>query len=948
MPRPKLPLLVFTLLLTTAASAQSPACQAPVLKPLAPGTSLFNDKQELKLANILHRRAEQELKMMDEPSLTGELQRVGERIAGSFPNTGVQFHYYVIDLPEANAFSQPGGNIYFSRKLIAFFHTEDELAGVMAHEMGHIVTHQGVIAISREMREVLGVKELGDDDDVEEKYNQLLDSYGKKPGAFHHNQSESHEQIDADQVAVFALGAAGYDVKTLPAFWDRFSENRGKKGNFFSDMFGATTEEQRRFRDMLKNAAAVAPECVGKHPQVSQEDFKRWQSAVLTYSGIGHPEKLDALIERKALIPPLRSELTRLRISPDGKYVLVQDPASIAVLNRADLKPLFRIDADEARSVQFSEDSKLVTFYSMLLGASPRIEVWSIADKSLRNVYEVRVPKGCVEATLSPNGKYFACAMISGARFEGGVNFDLRIYNVETGEPTLTKKDFFTAYPEMARRFLLEILAYGEETELYLGALHFTPDSKYLLFGCEDSQLAFESENGNKLSLPGSIKSIMRDDFTFLDGGRMAGQGGDKGDRGAVVKFPSGEVIYSNLNMGITFVEGAAHGDYVTVSPVNEFASAILDLKQNKYLVGTKKGVLDIYDTQFIREKISGQLTMSDIVSHQDLGSVDLAEGPLGRVVAADASDDLNYIAISGTIRGAVWNVKQGTRVAHLRRFDAVGVDDSGFMVADFPEEGKSKRQFAQVDTVSNAANSFDAESGVFAREAGPYLVTRIPPAKDVWNRDVTCQVKSIRDNKILWERKFPSGINRAFAAPANDSLVFVYDVEDDDGKVALDKNIELRNKVQALKTREHAYAIEALELKTGKPVGMTAIDTGKGSFRLRNAFTAGRSLVISDTSDRVQVFGFDGVRIGRLQAHDAIVTRDGRLLAANQGRGRIAIYDLEKFRLLDLLEFNSLVATAKFSTAGDRLLVVTRDQKAYYFDTKALHRAEQVAATTH
>jgi hypothetical protein len=928
-------------------SAQSSACQAPVLRPTATGLNLFSDKQEMDLAAVLHRQVEQDVMMIEDEALTGELQRVGDRLAQSFPKTGIKFHYYVVDIPQANAFSQSGGNIYFSRKLIAFLRNEDELAGVMAHEMGHIVTHQGTIEISRQMRSVLGITQLSDSDDIEQRYNELLDSYRKKPGAFRHKDSEEHDQLDADQVSVYALGAAGYDVKSLSAFWDRFTENKGKKGNFLTDMFGGTTEEQRRFRDMLKNASALSPECIGKHSELSPADFKKWQTAVLTYDGIGHSEKLHGLISRKSLNPPLRSELVRVKVSSDGKYILAQDQSSITVLDRQRLEPMFRIDADDARSVQFSEDSKQITFYTLELFSSPRIEIWDVAEHVMHAAYELRIPHGCNQAALSPNGQLFACISPSEVGIFGGVPMNLRVMNVETGDINFEKKGFFTA---QGLSLFLRLLAMFDDDadsngELLVGAMKFSPDSKYLLFGRPDLALAFETASGAKYNLPTSIKNIMQGDYSFMDANRIVGVGGDKGEKGAMLKFPTGEVIYSNLMMGLTHIDGAAKGDFVLLHPLKEYAVGVFDPKQNKYLIASKRPAVAIYEGEYIRERMDGELATFDLGTREELKKVDLKEGPLGRITAATASDDLNFVALSGTVRGAVWNVDKGTRAVHLRRFNAIDVDNSGFALADFPVEGEAKRQFALIDTAKNSSSSFEEDPDSKMTQAGPYLLTRIPAKKGEFKKNVNFQVKSIRTNAELWHRNFNDGTPSFFVSPENDSLVFVYDVNDQYGKAAIQGSEELRARVQALKTREHAYVMESVDLKTGKSRGFTAIDTGKGSFRLRDAFFAGRNLVVADTQDRVQVFGFDGTREVRFQSHGAVVSNDGRLLAASIGRGKVAIYDLEKFRQVEELDFASKVSMARFSKACDRLLVVTRDQKVYYFDTKQLLSGQQVAS---
>jgi tricorn protease-like protein len=74
--------------------------------------------------------------------------------------------------------------------------------------------------------------------------------------------------------------------------------------------------------------------------------------------------------------------------------------------------------------------------------------------------------------------------------------------------------------------------------------------------------------------------------------------------------------------------------------------------------------------------------------------------------------------------------------------------------------------------------------------------------------------------------------------------------------------------------------------------------------------------------------------------------TRDGRVLAISVGRGKLAIYDLQAFKKVNELDFASRLAMFRFSSDSSRLLVITRDQKAYYFDTKQLLAGPQVAVS--
>lgn len=936
--------LVAVLLFISSLQGQSNPCQAPVLKPLPAGADLFNDEQEMELGAISHRGIEQDMKVIEDEKLVGELRKVGDRISQHLPANGIKFHYYIVDVPEANAFSMAGGYIYFTRKIVASFRSEDELAAVMAHEMGHIVTHQIAITISKQMRNVLGIQQVTDIDDVDSRFNELHDSYGKKPGAFKRTNVEK-EQLDADQVSMYALAAAGYDAHAFPGWWDRFTENKGKTGGFLSDLTGGTTEEQRRFRDMLKNASALQSSCLGKPPEQDAAAFKQWQNDVLAYNGIGHPERLDSLVAKKGLTPPLRSELTTIKISPDGQYILAEDQSAIQILSRKDKKPLFQIETRGARSAQFTRDSKGVTFYSLDIFTEPRVEVWDIAEQQRRSIHELHVIKGCNQAAVSPDGRYFACVSPGDPAYAiAGLPFDLRLINVETGDTILEKRTFFSADAFSALFHLLSAVEHGSELEV--GSMRFSPDSKYFLFGRRDTTLAYNMETGEKLNLPGKIKDIMQVDFSFLDNDRMIGVAGGKGDKGAVVKFPSGEVVYSNLAMGLAHVNGVTKGDFAVIYPLKDFAAGLYDLKQNKYIRGFKKSAaLDAYEEQVVSERNDGQLVTENAFDGKELATAEISQTPLGSISAAAVSDDLNFVAISGSVRGALWNMNQSKRLLHLRRFDGVAVDNSGMMVADFPEEGEAKRLFAQIDPVKNFATSFPANEDSLYSQAGPYLIEWKAAQKNEWKKAITFQLESMNNGGVLWKKDFPGGIPPYFFSPETDSLAFVYDVSDAAGKAELNINSTMRQKVDVLKTRAHACGIEVYSLKTGRQIAVIGLDTGKGSYHLRDAFVAGKHLVLADSEGRVQVFDFDGQRIGRFQARTAEASADGHLLATTTGRGKLVIYNLDTMKRADELDFNTYISVVAFSKSGDRLMVVTNDQNVYTFDTRTLGSGDKLTS---
>lgn len=67
------------------------------------------------------------------------VQQVGERLLAVSPDAGKKYYFYVLDNPAVNAMALPDGYIFINRGLIAYLRSEDELAGVLAHEIGHVV-----------------------------------------------------------------------------------------------------------------------------------------------------------------------------------------------------------------------------------------------------------------------------------------------------------------------------------------------------------------------------------------------------------------------------------------------------------------------------------------------------------------------------------------------------------------------------------------------------------------------------------------------------------------------------------------------------------------------------------------------------------------------------------------------------------------------------------------
>jgi predicted Zn-dependent protease len=151
--------------LALSANAQTSCSQLPV--PVAdPAKLLFIPQQEMELGEIVGQQAESDFLVIQDEQVTAYLTRVGNRVSSHLPESGLHSQFLLYDQPEIQAFSMPGGRVYVSRKMVAFLRSDDELAGLLGHELGHLVARQQAFEMSREFREVLGVNTLSSDEDL--------------------------------------------------------------------------------------------------------------------------------------------------------------------------------------------------------------------------------------------------------------------------------------------------------------------------------------------------------------------------------------------------------------------------------------------------------------------------------------------------------------------------------------------------------------------------------------------------------------------------------------------------------------------------------------------------------------------------------------------------------------------------------------------------------------
>jgi beta-barrel assembly-enhancing protease len=929
-------LLVLHALVVSQLRAQQ-SCQPPALPVPIAGENIFSEQQEMDLGDAVAEHLRRNVQIIDDDEVTKYLRAIGERLIKGLPPTKLKFQFFLFDINDVNAFTLPGGRIFVSRKMVAFARNEDELAGVVAHELGHIVARHSTMDMTILMREILGVTQVTDRRDIFEKYNQFIENTARKPKVFEKlDNHESGNQNAADLIGLHAMVRAGYDPQAQAALWDRYHELKGKTGGFFADLFGRTKPEQKRLREMLRGLKTLPPECLAASRSDNDAEFRQWQASVVSYTGLGGKESLTGVITRKSLTPALRSDINHTRFSPDGKFLLVQDDSGINVVSREPLAPLFRIDAPDAKPAQFTPDSRLVVFHT----SNMRFESWDVAEQKLKNAYEVVVRKSCIQTALSPDGKEIACL---------DSDLGLNLIDVATSASIYEKKSFTHVGFFEALSFLLASLMAGDDdaprTENEIVNMTFSPDGHYFVAGdrsvnftglgiaTEIQALVLDLTTRAVVPVKGDLKKIIGGGFAFVGPDKVVGKNWESGKKSGLYNFPSGEVV-ENFEMFTSSIGPVTSGNYVLLRNFGKLSGAMLDLSTRKVFNINDRAVMDLYQDVAAVEQQNSELGLFNMKN----GAVQrliLPQNPLGRLYAVDITPDFTWLAVSGYSRGAVWNLAQGKMALYLRGFRGAHLDTDKSLYADFPKLGEVERNVARLTLTDRQATAGMTIDDSSARQYGPVVVRLKPAKKDgsYWE-NVVMEVLDAKTLAPSWSMNFLKERPGYWVSPREGTMTLVWPATSKAAAADIKASPELSRQMSALKEKQGDYLLKVIDLNKGQPLGEFLLETGKGSFRIKIVVASGDRVAVSDNQNRTLVYSLaSGQQLGKVFGTWAALSTAGNLLCVESKDGLLELYDMTSFEKRQQYSFGGRLSLVRFSPDGKRLLVLTANQTVYLLD---------------
>ncbi|MBC8424348.1 M48 family metalloprotease [bacterium] len=234
------------------------------------GTALiksFEDitpEQEYYIGRAVAAKILQTYPALDDDDANEYLNRIGQSVAmfSDRPETFGGYHFLMLDSDEINAFAAPGGLILVTRGMVACCETEDALAAVLAHEVGHVQNKDGLRAIKKSRWTSLGAigleegfKNLGSEQlkEVAAQFSNCIDDIAQTLVVNGYARSQEHE---ADEAAVTMLDGIGYDSHALLDMLEEMGARWDPQGPGFARTHPSPGDRQAKVRTEVGDSPA--------------------------------------------------------------------------------------------------------------------------------------------------------------------------------------------------------------------------------------------------------------------------------------------------------------------------------------------------------------------------------------------------------------------------------------------------------------------------------------------------------------------------------------------------------------------------------------------------------------------------------------------------------------------------------------------------------------------
>ncbi len=239
---------VFLILLSILSCATVPEKPYEVDESkIGKGFNLFSKKDEIEQGKGFAKEIEAKLELLNDPYAENYISEIGETLIRNYRRqelvSGYEYRFKIVNSMDVNAFATMGGQVWINRGLIEKSDSEEEIVGVLAHEIGHVAGRHISHQISRQLL-ILGIVGLASAVIKDEDLKSIVQIGGGAYLFFSTLKFSRDNEREADYLAIQMLYDSGYNPLGMKVFFQKLLEM--KKGGIELPFLSThpTTEER--------------------------------------------------------------------------------------------------------------------------------------------------------------------------------------------------------------------------------------------------------------------------------------------------------------------------------------------------------------------------------------------------------------------------------------------------------------------------------------------------------------------------------------------------------------------------------------------------------------------------------------------------------------------------------------------------------------------------------
>ena len=285
--------LALCLSLVATACATNPATGRTEL-------NFYTEEQEIAMGREAHEEILAEFGVYDEkPHLNELVDRIGHGIAAKSPRPNLPWTFTLLDTPMVNAMALPGGYVYVTRGIMERLNSEDELAGVIGHEVAHVAARHSTHAMSAGTMAQIGVVAaaviLADDN------ADAWATAGLIGAGLLFTKYSRQQETEADILGTKYMASTGYNPLGSENMLMALERLGGAPNGWLERYFMDHPDPKKRVQDVRREIATlhVADATIGQRA-VDRNKFVQQLDGMLTGNATSHTVIRDGVVYNRS------------------------------------------------------------------------------------------------------------------------------------------------------------------------------------------------------------------------------------------------------------------------------------------------------------------------------------------------------------------------------------------------------------------------------------------------------------------------------------------------------------------------------------------------------------------------------------------------------------------------------------------------------------------------